>query len=156
MATEGPRQRLLLDTNILLDFVDPARACHDDAVALFWYAAERDNSPVRLMASISSFKDVYYILCRLYADEPRARKLVGEIMGAHVEPVDLLASYGSLALESDEPDYEDGLLRVTAEDQGVTVIISRDEKAFGNSLVPRMSAGEYLATQDFDYKSIDF
>ncbi len=65
-------------------------------------------------------------------------------MGRAIMPVDLCASYGTFALESEEPDFEDALIRITAEQERVDVIVSRDKSAFVGSSIPRMSAGEVL------------
>ena len=48
------------------------------------------------------------------------------------------------ALASDEPDFEDGLVRATAEALGVDVIVSRDARAFVGSSIRRCSAVELL------------
>ena len=98
---------------------------------------------VELHASISSFKDLYYILSRLYKDEGRARLAVERMMGSLVAPVDLLASYGPAALSCDAPDFEDGLIRVSAEREGADVLLTRDTKAFVGSSVAHMSAQQF-------------
>ena len=152
MATS---KRIFCDTNILLDVLDAERPYHDDAVALLWYAAE---NPVRveLLASISSFKDAYYILTRLYRDEPKARKTIDELMGGFFTPVDLLASYGSEAMAADEPDFEDALIGVSAEHEEAFILVTRDASAFAHCSVPVMSAAELLAREGFEYESVDW
>lgn len=45
---------------------------------------------------------------------------------------------------SDEPDFEDGIIRACAEAAGADFIISRDERAFARSPIKRMSAQEYI------------
>ena len=52
------------------------------------------------------------------------------------------------ALDSNEPDYEDGLIRGTAEALQVDAIISYDKKAFRSSFVPKLTAGEALSLFD--------
>ena len=64
--------RLLLDTNILIDCVDPSRASHDDALRLL---AQCKGGGDMGIASSHSLSDVYYIMSRLY-DEPSAREAV--------------------------------------------------------------------------------
>lgn len=49
-----------------------------------------------------------------------------------------------VALESNEPDYEDGCIRAIAERAGVDFIITRDKKAFARSYVKAYTAREYL------------
>ena len=45
---------------------------------------------------------------------------------------------------SDEPDFEDGIVRACAERWKADYIISRDEKAYANSHIKRVTAEEYL------------
>ena len=49
-----------------------------------------------------------------------------------------------LALDSNEPDFEDGLVRACAELNDADFIISRDEKAFRKATIRRVTAKEYL------------
>ncbi len=48
--------------------------------------------------------------------------------------------YPIAALDSNEPDYEDGLIRSTAEALQVDAIISYDKKAFHKSFTPKYTA----------------
>jgi len=152
MAT---KKRVFCDTNFLLDVFDPERACHIDAVALLWYCADNPDKAT-MMTSITSFKDAYYIMCRLYKDELRARESIVSLMGTFIEPVDMLACYGAEATSSGEPDFEDGLIRACAEHEHASVLITRDEKAFSGASVPAMSAATFLAQEGFDYDVIDW
>ena len=151
MAT---KHRIFCDTNFLLDVFDPQREQHADAIALLWYCAD-SASNAQLVASITSFKDAYYILSRLYKSESAARKSIASIMGQFVWPVDMLSRYGDEALSSDEPDFEDGLIRVCAEHEGATVILTRDKKAFATCAIPGMSAADFLAREGFDYALVE-
>lgn len=152
MAT---KKRVFCDTNFLLDILDPERTCHNDAVALLWYCADNPDKATAI-ASITSFKDAYYIMRRLYKDEPRAREGIAALMGVFIEPVDMLERYGAEAINSDEPDFEDGLIRACAEHEHASVLITRDEKAFSGASVPAMSASSFLAQEGFDYNVIEW
>lgn len=153
MATN--KEVLLLDTSIILDIVDPNRAGHVDAAALLMYASENPKS-VELTCCVSSYKDAYYILTRLYKNEPDARDVVKQLMTCLVQPSDLLASYGANAIEGNEPNFEDGLIRECAENLDAAVIVTRDASAFEHSLIPHMDAAAYLSKKQFDYAVIDF
>ena len=132
----GVKRRLLLDTNIVLDYCDAARADHEATCRFIRDSVERS---VALLVTVGSLKDVYYVLRRLYASEPLARQVVGKLVAGPLTAVDLKASYAKLALESDEPDFEDGLVRAAAETEGVFAIITRGGRAFVGSAVPAMS-----------------
>ena len=131
--------RLLLDTNILLDCVDPSRASHDDAMRLLTLCNGGGDVGI---ASSHSLNDTYYIMSRLYG-EPNARKAV-RLLAELVVVAPIGAEETLLALDSNEPDFEDGLVRACAELNDVDFIISRDEKAFRKATIRRVTAKEYL------------
>ena len=94
------------------------------------------------IASSHSLSDAYYIMSKLY-DEPSAREAIRILVDLVViGPIG--AEETLLALDSDEPDFEDGLVRACAELNDVDFIISRDEKAFRRATIRRLSAAEYL------------
>lgn len=134
-------RRLLLDTNILLDAAMVERPGHVAATLLVdEFAFEEATGYV----SALSLKDVYYVLTK-YAGEPAAREYIIAVMDLlEVVPVD--SALCRLAVNSDEPDFEDGLVRACAENVPVDFIISRDEGAFRKSSIRRLSAQDYLDT----------
>lgn len=132
-------RKLLLDTNILLDAAINERPGFAFALLLF---DELQNKKAEGYISASSLKDVYYVLTK-YSDEQAARQYISALLNVfNVLPVDL--SICKDAIESNEHDFEDGLIRSTAESVPVDFIISRDEKAFVKSSIKRLSAQDYL------------
>lgn len=131
--------RLLIDTNILLDSLDEKRPACAEARQLL----DRCNGwgEFGMMCSLS-IKDVYYISTRLHG-EAWARQAVRSLMGLLViAPVS--AEECDMALNSNEPDFENGLIRACAELNGADFIITRDKDAFAKSKVRSMTAAEYL------------
>ena len=133
--------KFFFDTNILLDLVIPARPQHGFAAELFREIAARGDGRVLLA---SSLKDVYYIFNRHYGDEQTARKVISQ-MRASFEVVELTLCVVDGALCSNEPDYEDALVRAAAENARCDYIVSRDEKAFRASYCKRVDARQALA-----------
>ena len=120
--------RILLDTNIILDAVCPARPQSKEAcLVLRRCSSEGDMGFV----TSGSLKDAYYVLSKQYG-EPAARAAMHHLMGllivAPTSAEDCLMS-----LESNEPDFEDGLIRACAELNDMDFIITRDEAAFRKS-----------------------
>ena len=132
--------RLMIDTNVLLDCVDPTRAFHADAMRLLRHCNGGGDMG---LASSHSLKDVYYIMSKLYG-EPSAREAV-RLLADLVVIGPISAEETLLALDSNEPDFEDGLVRACAELNDADFIISRDEKAFRKAKIRRLAAAEYLA-----------
>lgn len=141
--------RILLDTNILLDSVIPNRPQHDEALALLkWCNGSGDYG----FAAATSFNDAYYILCRAYS-EPIAREALENLLGLlAVAPVS--AEECDRSLRSNEPDFEDGLVRACAELSEADFIITRDEDAFAGSKVKSVTAKEFLFTVDHEDKEL--
>lgn len=132
-------RKILVDTNILLDAAMDERLGWASAVLLMDEIAYED---VEAYVSPVSLKDVYYILTK-YSDEASARGYIAAVLDLFtVTPVDSATCL--MAVRSDEPDFEDGLIRACAEAAEVDFIISRDEKAFAKSSIKRLSAQDYI------------
>ena len=132
-------RRLLIDTNILLDAAMGERTGWTAATLLVDELVYED---VIGYVSALSLKDIYYVLSK-YADERAARSFVLATMDL-LTVADVDGTLCRLAALSDEPDFEDGIIRACAEDLSVDFIISRDEKAFARSPIRRLSAQEYI------------
>lgn len=131
--------RLLLDTNIMLDFMVPSRPFSSQAVEIIGRCDEGIDVGV---VSAGSLKDVYYV-SRKYLGDDLARsflKLFAEIL--EVAPLDRAICMTALTL--DEPDFEDGVIRATAEDVRVDFIITRDTAAFRRSKVRALDSKTYV------------
>lgn len=141
--------RILLDTNILLDSIIPNCPQHDEALTLLkWCNGSGDHG----FAAATSFNDAYYILCRAYS-EAIAREALENLLGlVAVAPVS--AEECDRSLRSNEPDFEDGLIRACAELNGADFIITRDEDAFVGSKVKSVTAKEFLFTVDHEDKEL--
>lgn len=135
--------RLLLDTNILLDAVMPNRPEHAEALRLL---GRCNGGGHRAFSAATSFNDAYYILCRAYG-ELTARTAIGKLMGlVAVAPVS--GEECDCSLHSNEPDFEDGIVRACAELNDADFIISRDARAFAGSKLKSMPASVFLAQYD--------
>lgn len=137
-------RKLLLDTNVLLDIAIPSRPEHKSAGQLVRLARESDCE-VAVLAS--SLKDVYYIFERRYGSEANARKAV-RLLRRMALLYALDSDVVDMAFASDEPDFEDGLVRAAAERNHVDAIISRDAAAFSGSCIPRLSIDEAIGMLD--------
>ncbi len=137
----------MLDTNIVLDYVGVGRPRHADAVALMETAFLGDN--LELCFSSASLKDAYYILCRKGAREDIVRERLCSLADV-LTLIDLTREVIDRAFASNEPDFEDAIVRAMAELCEADAIITRDAAAYKNSAVPAMDARRYLAENDFN------
>lgn len=133
------RRTALVDTNILLDAMMPERPEWEYASMLL---DEILYGNLEGHVAATSLKDAYFIMGR-YAGEETARDFVKAAPDAFTV-VEVDEALCRVAANSDEPDFEDGIIRACAERAGVDFIISRDEKAFARSSVKRLSARDYV------------
>ncbi|WP_175578391.1 type II toxin-antitoxin system VapC family toxin [Bifidobacterium jacchi] len=132
--------RLLFDTNILVDYAVTNRPEHLPATILMERVAKSEAAGY---VTSGSLKDFYY-LCRKPLGEPACRQLIRHFLVLlDVLPVGQRECDDSAY--SDEPDFEDGLIRAVAERNDLDFIITRDSGAFAHSSVKSMTARQYLA-----------
>ncbi len=135
--------KLFLDTNFLLDAALSGRPGSQEAARLFTAIARREA--IGLVAACS-LKDFYYI-ARRGLDEKLERRWLRLFADAcYISATD--RDSVMRALDSDEPDFEDGLLRAVAEIEGADYIITRDAAAFTGSPIPKLTASEYLSARE--------
>ena len=137
--------RVVLDTNIIIDYLSAKRRDHAIAVDLLETLLSSDD--LEAIVPAGCIKDAYYILCRHYHSESLVRERLDQfrqLMGI----ADLTVGILDGAFASDEPDLEDAMVRVTAEELDARAIITRDEDAYGNSSVPAMDASAFLYQLD--------
>ncbi len=131
--------RVLLDTNVILDAVCPERPESQEAMRVLHRCNGAGDMGIVLPTSLN---DAYCIM-RKRNGESGARAAIDQLMGLLV-----IASFGGeecdLSLHSNEPDFEDGLMRACAELNDVDFILTRDKKAFAHSKVKSLSCSEYL------------
>ena len=133
------RYRLLLDTNVLLDALEPARPQSQEACRVLELCnGEGDMG----FACVLSLKDVYYVMQRFHG-ETVARQAVDRLAGlVTIAPVSWEEC--EMSLHGDEPDFEDGLVRACAELNDIDFILTRDSAAFAHSPVRSVTCAEYL------------
>ena len=132
-------EKLLIDTNIIIDLLAKRKSFYQEAQELFTLADERRLS---LFISALTFANTYYILSRdLNADE--ARKIMIKFKTL-VKILPLENKVLELALSSDFSDFEDAIQYYTALDNKLEIIITRNKKGFKKSKLPVLTAREYL------------
>ena len=128
----------LFDTNALVYWVNSNSEYHQAIRELINRAIESDAI---LYALTSSLSDTYYTLHSKYTTEEIARNSI-QLIAETFDLVDLTGLFVWESIRSNEPDYEDGLIRAAAEALQVDAIISYDKKAFRNSPIPKLTAQE--------------
>ncbi|MBP5158009.1 MAG: PIN domain-containing protein [Treponema sp.] len=134
--------RILLDTNVLLNWLIESNSKHTEAASLVLSCLIDGTEG---FVTSHSLTDIFYVL-RKYHQEPEARRKFILIM---VHNFTILTEDKTLFLEalgdSDFFDLEDGLQMKCAENANLDYIVTEKLKDFTNSAVPAISIAEALA-----------
>lgn len=129
--------KYLLDTCTLIDLAVKGRPRHTETTEIV-RRLKGEGSTLYLLSS--SIKDVYYILNRQLRNEGLARSAAMQLRtGFGV--FELSIQVVDAAFGSDEPDFEDGLVRAAAELNRCDFIITSDIRAFRESTVGTLLVG---------------
>ncbi len=132
-------EKLLVDTNIVIDLLSKREEFFQEAQELFTLA---DNNEVVLFVSVLTFANTHYLLAKYQKlDEARKTLMKFKVL---VNMAALDDKIVELALVSDFKDFEDAIQYHTALENEVDIIITRNKKDFKNSKLPVMTAKEYL------------
>lgn len=139
--------RILIDTNIILDFLLQREPFFQDAEQLF---QEIDSGRVVGYVTATTLTDIFYISRRHTRSVEQARQAVSETLTVMVIcPVNRAVLES--AFRSGLADFEDAVQIACAVAQGLDAILTRDTQGFLNSSVPVLSIHELLqrlGTQD--------
>ena len=138
----------VIDSNALVYWLHEGSRYHDEVNRFLMLELETADD---LYVLSSSLNEVYYALHAHYMDEAAARASILDAASL-LDVMDLTGFYVHDALASDEPDYEDGLIRAFAESLEVDAIISYDKRAFKRSRIPKLTAAEALQRYRDDYE----
>ncbi len=133
--------RILVDTNIVIDLLSQRGEFYDAASELFSLS---DKKELNLTISSLTFANTNYILSKQKSPK-QAREILRKFK-VLVEVLSLNDKIVELALSDESfPDFEDGLQYYSAIENNVDVIITRNKKDFRNSKIPVLTAREYLS-----------
>jgi predicted nucleic acid-binding protein len=132
-------QNVFVDTNIVIDLLQKRPDFYREAQELFTLA---DEKKVKIYVSALTIANANYILSRHFsANDVRKILIKFKIL------VDVLAvddKIIELALVSDFKDFEDAIQYYSAVENDLDLIITRNKKDFKNSILPVLTANEFL------------
>ncbi len=134
--------RILVDTNIVLDLLARRKSFFPEAQELFTLS---DKKKVNLFVSSLTFANTYYILSQNLKME-NARKIL-RTFKILVEVLPMDDKIIDLSLDSDFKDFEDAIQYYSALENNLNLIITRNLKDFKQSQIPVLTAKAYLATK---------
>ncbi|MEA5554595.1 PIN domain-containing protein [Anabaena cylindrica UHCC 0172] len=132
--------RVLVDTNIVLDFLLQREPFSQDAELLFQAI---DTSQVVGYVTATTLTDIFYISRKHTLSIEQARQAVSETLNVMVIcPVNRAVLES--AFKSGLADFEDAVQIFCAVEQGLDAILTRDTKGFLSSSIPVLSIQELL------------
>ncbi len=132
--------KILLDTNIVLDYLGANEGFTDEAEAVLDLA---DGNNLFEFVSASAVTDIYYVLKRALKD----RELVKEKFSQFREKIGILpvsAKDIDTAFLRDWKDFEDAVQYTVAESNGVDYIVTRNVKDFEENTIPVLTPVDFI------------
>ena len=134
-------QKLFIDTNVMIDFLDNRSPFFKDIAKISSLA---EDNQFQLVASSLSFVNAFYILRKKHNNDLVRESLKKYRILCQVTVIDELVIDKSLF--SEFSDFEDAVQYYSAMDSKSDIIITRNEKDFKNSEIPVMSPRDFLLT----------
>ena len=132
--------KLLIDTNIILDFLQKREPYYEDASAIFQLSV--DNEVIECVTA-SSITDIYYLVNKEFKDVKKTKERIQDLLEL-ITILDVTNKDIQDAIRSEWKDFEDSLQYIVALHNSVDAIIIRNTKDFSESSIPIYSPKEFL------------
>jgi predicted nucleic acid-binding protein len=131
--------KVLVDTNVVLDILLKRSPFYQDAFKIFKLI---DQERIYGCLSASSITDIFYLLRKDRNNPGEVYQIIDELTAFFsVVPVSETTISGALALRW--KDFEDAVQYMTAKENGINYIITRNKTDFENSDIPCVSPDEF-------------
>ncbi|NJR15048.1 MAG: PIN domain-containing protein [Calothrix sp. CSU_2_0] len=130
--------KVLIDTNIVLDFLQDRQPFVEDAVRLF---EKVDAGEVEGFIAATTITNIYYIVRRAAGVQAAKDAIAQVLTDLHICAVDRSALEQALSLNF--KDFEDAVQYACGMAYGVDAIVTRDASGFTDAEIPVMSPGEF-------------
>lgn len=129
--------RILIDTNVVLDFLQEREPFVDDAARVF----ERiDAGEVQGFIAAITITNIYYIVRRAAGVKVAQDAIIQVLTDLHICPVNRTILEQAIALNF--RDFEDAVQYACGMAHGVDAVITRNVSGFVDALIPVMSPRE--------------
>ena len=132
--------KVLLDTNIVLDYLGANQGFTEDAESVFELAARRND--IKFVSS-SAITDILYVLRRAVKDRAMVRRKY-ESLRKKISILPVTEKDIDRAFARDWKDFEDAVQYTVAESNGVHCIITRNKRDFEEDRIPVYSPMEFI------------
>lgn len=132
--------RILIDTNVIIDFLQRRQPFAQDAKKLFDALA---NQLIEGYITASSVTDIYFLSRRFSHSDLKSREMIRSLLKI-VSVLDTRFEDILKALNSTISDFEDGVIVETALRCQIDCIVTRNEKDFTNSEITVYTPTSFL------------
>ncbi len=132
-------KKVLLNTNIILDFILYREEFYQDAEVIFEISS---NQEIRSFISASSITDLFYIIKKQKDKDIAKRFLIDLTSFIQIANVDHIVIEN--ALNSDLYDFEDAVQDCVAQINQIDIIITRNIKDFKKAKTKILSPKDFL------------
>ena len=132
--------RVLVDTNVFLDYLMQREPWTADSRKIFMLAAEQKGE---FFMAAKTAVDIHYLLKKSLHDEAEVRRALEKLMKLFT-PADTRGTDCLLALQSNLSDYEDAVLTETALRIRADCIVTRNIRDFAGSPVKTLTPQQLL------------
>ena len=134
--------RILVDTNVFLDFLLENPGLESSAKAFF---VEARRIKAQLIVTSMTLRDAGYIAHHRLHDKWKSRDIQISIYGMAYKVASISVDAAISALYDDRQDYEDSLIIEAAEENMCDYIVTRNIKDFAKSAVPAINTDDMAA-----------
>ncbi len=132
--------KALIDTCVVMDFLQHREPFADDAKAIFRAAA---CEQFKGCITAKSATDIYYLTHRCTHNDKEARNKLNSLLSI-ISMIDTASVYIFHALSSETTDFEDAVMIETASRSHVACIITHNQKDYKKSSVPVFNPSKFL------------
>lgn len=132
--------KVLLDTNVVLDYLGANQGFTEDAEKVFDIAAKRND--IKLVSS-SAITDILYVLRRAVKDPILVRRKY-ESLRKKINILSVTEYDIDKAFSRNWKDFEDAVQYTVAETNHVNCIVTRNKKDYEEDLIPIYSPTEFI------------
>lgn len=132
--------KLLLDTNVVLDYLGVNEGFKEDAETIIEYAIVGDLIE---LVSASAITDIFYMARRKFKDNQMAINLIKDLR-VYIKTLPVTDDDIGKAIDRGWKDFEDAVQYTVAESNGVDYIITRNVSDFEETVIPVLTPKEFL------------
>lgn len=134
--------RLLVDTNVFLDFVLQREENCKHALEFFIWCRQNKN---QTYVTSMSLRDIEYVAMRNLHDKRKANTLLADVHSLCSKVIGISADAAINSIYEDYKDFEDELLIWAAKEQLLDAIVTNNPKDFIDRGVPVFTPREIVA-----------